>query len=128
MKYLFLFESYKKSESIIKKFGEKLTNSQLDFIEYIKGNVLPGYIGKLVELYVKDNKRNGFRFFNIIDKKNIDNSIFIDKYKDIRYDVFTWNDNSLGIIKDNKFESKRIIDNSVKNKIDFFINNIIEKI
>ena len=41
MKYLFLFESYKKSESILKKFGEKLTNSQLDFIEYIKSNVLP---------------------------------------------------------------------------------------
>lgn len=281
MKYLFLFESYKKSESIIKKFGEKLTNSQLDFIEYIKSNVLPGYIGKLVELYVKniayhdydssddikwiidnikdtklnkpidsyssirdiiyaiklsktikllnkirknnsikynldieklagivikndldlskivklpvhgkvnsdedfinlisnsfienmdkhkdwnilyeDNdlliyeilsyegglylshvnqcirsenmynsyKRNGFRFFNIIDKKNIDNSIFIDKNKDIRYDVFTWNDKSLGIIKDDKFQSPLIIDNSVKDKIDFFINNIIEKI
>ena len=54
MKYLFLFESYKKSESILKKFSKKLTNSQLDFIEYIKSNVLPGYIGKLVVLYVKD--------------------------------------------------------------------------
>lgn len=281
MKYLFLFESYKKYDSILKKFGERLKKEQLEFIEFIKDNVLPGYIGKLVELYVKDlihydydssddikwiidnikdtkldkpidsylsisdityaiklsknikllnkirknnsikydlnvkkiadivikndldlskivklpahgkvnsdedfinlmtnsfidnmtkhkdwdilyednellvyeilsyegglylshvnqcirsentynsYKKSGFRFFNIIDKKNIDNSIFIDKNKDIRYDVFTWSDNNLGIIKDDKFQSPLIIDNYIKNKIDFFINNIIKKI
>jgi hypothetical protein len=281
MKYLFLFESYKKSDSILKKFGERLRKEQLDFIEYIRSSVLPGYIGKLVELYVKDlihydydsgddikwiidnikdtkldkpidsylsirdiiyaiklsktikllnrirknnsikynidveklagivikngldlskivklpvhgkvnsdedfinlisnsfienmnkhkdwkilyednelliyeilsyegglylshvnqcirsestyngYKKSGFRFFNIIDKKNINNSIFIDKNKDIRYDVFTWSDNNLGIIKDDKFQSPLTIDNYIKNKIDFFIKNIIKKI
>jgi len=53
MRYIQLFENFKKSEFLIKK--HELTPEQVDFITRIREQVLSGYIGKLTEFYIESN-------------------------------------------------------------------------
>ena len=65
MKYLFLFESYKKSDSILKKFGERLKKEQLEFIVNISR------YDKIRNITFNWNeiKDNFIPFFTILDRR-----------------------------------------------------------
>lgn len=52
MKYLLLFESHAKAQSLLNKYSNELTDDNIKFIDYIKKNVASGYVGKLTEFYI----------------------------------------------------------------------------
>jgi hypothetical protein len=74
-------------------------------------------------------KKSGVRPFNIIDKQDINNSIFIDKNRNNEYNVHKWNDAHIGMIINNKPDTNlKEREYYITSKVDFFINNIIDKI
>lgn len=129
MRYLKLFENYKKAESILKKYEGELSSSQLATIDTIKKSVKVGYIGKIIELYLKDQ-------FDYVDSDtqlkyilyNI-NSVTLSKSIDLFYTI---DDISKEIKKFktikllNKIKKSNNIKIDIDRVVDFVLNNNID--